>query len=121
MPTRDWHVAFGIASALAGVVLIVSPFASIAALTLVVGPMAIVLGLTEVVIALMMRVELGCLAPAPAAPCSTVAPPALTAGAVSAGEQRIAARPDGQTPPRPVPTPHGRGGPRSERAATVEQ
>ncbi|MFG2859127.1 HdeD family acid-resistance protein [Streptomyces sioyaensis] len=66
MPARGWHVAFGIISALAGIVLIVSPFASIAALLLVVGIMAIVVGLTEVVRALMMRVEVGRLAPAPA-------------------------------------------------------
>ncbi|ARH89295.1 MULTISPECIES: HdeD family acid-resistance protein [Streptomyces] len=67
MPARGWHVAFGIISALAGIVLIVSPFASIAALTLVVGVMAIVLGLTEVARAIMFRVEVGRLAPAPAA------------------------------------------------------
>ncbi|MFE4334006.1 HdeD family acid-resistance protein [Streptomyces sp. NPDC056831] len=67
MPARGWHVAFGIISALAGIVLVVSPFASIAALTLVVGIMAIVLGLTEVVRAVMLRVEMGRLAPAPAA------------------------------------------------------
>ncbi|TXC97356.1 HdeD family acid-resistance protein [Streptomyces sp. ISID311] len=66
MPARGWHVAFGIISALAGIVLIVSPFASIAALLLVVGIMAIVVGLTEVVRALMMRVEVGRLAPAAA-------------------------------------------------------
>ncbi|MFI1306195.1 HdeD family acid-resistance protein [Streptomyces sioyaensis] len=67
MPARGWHVAFGIISALAGIVLIVSPFASIAALTLVVGVMAIVLGLTEVVRAIMLRIEVGRIAPAPAA------------------------------------------------------
>ncbi|MFI7095554.1 HdeD family acid-resistance protein [Streptomyces lydicus] len=66
MPARGWHVAFGIISALAGIVLIVSPFASIAALLLVVGIMAIVVGLTEVARAVMMRVEVGRLAPAPA-------------------------------------------------------
>ncbi|MFF2467645.1 HdeD family acid-resistance protein [Streptomyces mirabilis] len=66
MPARGWYVAFGIIRALAGIVLIVSPFTSIAALTLVVGIMAIVLGLTEVVRAVMMRVEMGRLAPAPA-------------------------------------------------------
>ncbi|MFI1436416.1 HdeD family acid-resistance protein [Streptomyces lydicus] len=66
MPARGWHVAFGIISALAGIVLIVSPFASIAALLLGVGIMAIVVGLTEVGRALMMRVEVGRLAPAPA-------------------------------------------------------
>ncbi|MGX4694025.1 HdeD family acid-resistance protein [Streptomyces sp. JNUCC 63] len=67
MPARGWQVAFGIISALAGIVLIVSPFASITALTLVVGIMAIVLGLTEVVRAIRMRVEVGRLAPATAA------------------------------------------------------
>ncbi|PBC85952.1 Short repeat of unknown function [Streptomyces sp. 2112.3] len=66
MPARGWHVAFGIISALAGIVLIVSPFASIAALLLVVGIMAIVVGLSEVGRALMMRVEVGRLAPPPA-------------------------------------------------------
>jgi uncharacterized membrane protein HdeD (DUF308 family) len=66
MPARGWHVAFGIIGALAGIVLIVMPFASIAALTLVVGVMAIVLGLTEVVRAIRMRVEVGHLAPATA-------------------------------------------------------
>ncbi|MEU5541428.1 DUF308 domain-containing protein [Streptomyces sioyaensis] len=66
MPTRGWHVAFGIISALAGIVLIVSTLTSIAALLLVVGIMAIVVGLTEVGRALMMRVEGGRLAPAPA-------------------------------------------------------
>ncbi|MER5974122.1 HdeD family acid-resistance protein [Streptomyces sp. NPDC002055] len=63
MPARGWHAAFGIISALAGIVLIVSPFTSIAALTLVVGIMAIVLGLSEVVRAIMMRGEIGRLAP----------------------------------------------------------
>lgn len=81
MPAPGWHVAVGIISALAGIVLIVSPFASIAvgvqvsqrstptiaALTLVVGIMAIVLGLTEVVRAIMMGAEMGRLVPAPAA------------------------------------------------------
>lgn len=81
MPAPGWHVAFGIISALAGIVLIVSPFASIAVgvqvsqrstptiaeLTLVVGIMAIALGLTEVVRAIMMHAEMGRLAPAPAA------------------------------------------------------
>ncbi|MET9452811.1 HdeD family acid-resistance protein [Streptomyces cinerochromogenes] len=59
MPARGWHVAFGIIGALAGIVMIVMPFASIAALTLVVGVMAIVLGVTEVVRAVRTRAEIG--------------------------------------------------------------
>ncbi|MFF5536636.1 HdeD family acid-resistance protein [Streptomyces cinerochromogenes] len=59
MPARGWHVAFGIIGAMAGIVMIVMPFASIATLTLVVGVMAIVLGLTEVVRAIRTRVEIG--------------------------------------------------------------
>ncbi|MFF4793062.1 HdeD family acid-resistance protein [Streptomyces sp. NPDC001276] len=66
MPARGWHVAFGIIGAMAGIVMIIMPFASIAALTLVVGVMAIVLGLTEVVRAIRTRVEAGRLAPATA-------------------------------------------------------
>ncbi|MGW7408414.1 HdeD family acid-resistance protein [Streptomyces sp. NPDC054833] len=62
MPGRGWHVAFGIIGALAGIVMIIVPFASIATLTLVVGVMAIVLGLTEVVRAIRTRVEIGHLA-----------------------------------------------------------
>ncbi|MFF9392290.1 HdeD family acid-resistance protein [Streptomyces griseoluteus] len=62
MPGRGWHVAFGIISALAGIVMIVMPFASIAALTLVAGVMAVILGLTEVVRAIRTRVEIGHLA-----------------------------------------------------------
>ncbi|MER6074875.1 HdeD family acid-resistance protein [Streptomyces sp. NPDC001817] len=62
MPGRGWHVAFGIVGALAGIVMIVMPFASIATLTLVVGVMAIIVGLTEVVRAIRTRVEIGHLA-----------------------------------------------------------
>ncbi|MFB7599974.1 HdeD family acid-resistance protein [Streptomyces sp. NPDC056160] len=62
MPGRGWHVAFGIIGALAGIVMIVMPFASIATLTLVAGVMAIILGLTEVVRAIRTRVEIGQLA-----------------------------------------------------------
>ncbi|MGW5661684.1 HdeD family acid-resistance protein [Streptomyces sp. NPDC003758] len=62
MPARGWHVAFGIIGALAGIVMIIMPFASIATLTLVVGVMAIVLGLTEVVRAIRTRIEIGQLA-----------------------------------------------------------
>ncbi|MEU9317357.1 HdeD family acid-resistance protein [Streptomyces sp. NPDC048295] len=59
MPARGWHVAFGIIGTMAGIVMIIMPFASIATLTLVVGVMAIVLGLTEVVRAIMTRVAIG--------------------------------------------------------------
>ncbi|MEU4034942.1 HdeD family acid-resistance protein [Streptomyces collinus] len=62
MPGRGWHVAFGIIGAMAGIVMIVMPFASIAILTLVVGVMAIIVGLTEVVRAIRTRVEIGHLA-----------------------------------------------------------
>ncbi|MFF8911107.1 HdeD family acid-resistance protein [Streptomyces olivaceoviridis] len=62
MPARGWHVAFGIIGTMAGIVMIVMPFASIATLTLVVGVMAIVVGLTEVVRAIRTRVEIGHLA-----------------------------------------------------------
>ncbi|MEU6809978.1 HdeD family acid-resistance protein [Streptomyces sp. NPDC046831] len=62
MPGRGWHVAFGIIGTMAGIVMIVMPFVSIATLTLVVGVMAIVLGLTEVVRAIRTRVEIGHLA-----------------------------------------------------------
>ncbi|MFF4316162.1 HdeD family acid-resistance protein [Streptomyces sp. 900105755] len=62
MPARGWHVAFGIIGTMAGIVMIVMPFASVATLTLVVGVMAIVVGLTEVVRAIRTRVEIGHLA-----------------------------------------------------------
>ncbi|MEU2165841.1 HdeD family acid-resistance protein [Streptomyces chengbuensis] len=59
MPARGWHVAFGIIGSMAGIVMIVMPFASIGTLTLVVGVMAIVVGLAEVVRAIRTRVEIG--------------------------------------------------------------
>ncbi|MFG3480291.1 HdeD family acid-resistance protein [Streptomyces sp. NPDC047980] len=62
MPARGWHVAFGIIGSMAGIVMIVMPFASIGTLTLVVGAMAIVVGLAEVVRAIRTRVEIGHLA-----------------------------------------------------------
>jgi uncharacterized membrane protein HdeD (DUF308 family) len=63
MPARGWMLFSGIIGTLAGIVLIVSPFTSIAALTLVTGIMAIVLGVVEVFHAVRMRVEVGRLAP----------------------------------------------------------
>ncbi|MEV6948398.1 HdeD family acid-resistance protein [Streptomyces sp. NPDC051172] len=62
-PARGWQLFYGIISTLAGIVLIVSPFTSIAALTLAVGVMAVVLGVVEVFQAIRMRVEVGRLAP----------------------------------------------------------
>ncbi|MEU8786266.1 HdeD family acid-resistance protein [Streptomyces sp. NPDC048637] len=59
IPARGWHLFSGIITTLAGIVLIVLPFSSIAALTLVVGIMAIVVGAVEVVHAIKMRVEVG--------------------------------------------------------------
>lgn len=62
-PARGWQLFLGIITTLAGIVLIVSPFSSIAALTLVVGIMAIVLGTVEVFHAIKMRAEVGRLTP----------------------------------------------------------
>ncbi|MDT0455011.1 HdeD family acid-resistance protein [Streptomyces sp. DSM 41527] len=59
IPARGWQIFSGIITTLAGIVLIVMPFGSIAALTLVVGIMAIVVGAVEVFHAIKMRVELG--------------------------------------------------------------
>ncbi|MFG2826974.1 HdeD family acid-resistance protein [Streptomyces sp. NPDC048434] len=59
IPARGWQLFSGIITTLAGIVLIVSPFGSIAALTLVVGIMAIVVGAVEVFHAIKMRVEVG--------------------------------------------------------------
>jgi uncharacterized membrane protein HdeD (DUF308 family) len=55
MPARGWQAVLGIATALAGVVLVVSPFASITALTLVAGIWLLVLGVTETVHAIRLR------------------------------------------------------------------
>ncbi|GGZ01838.1 HdeD family acid-resistance protein [Streptomyces poonensis] len=62
MPARGWMLFSGIIGMLAGIVLIVSPFTSIAALTLVAGVMAIILGVIEVCHAVRMRLEAGRLA-----------------------------------------------------------
>ncbi|MGI5256060.1 HdeD family acid-resistance protein [Streptomyces angustmyceticus] len=59
IPARGWQVCLGILTTLAGIVLIVLPFGSIAALTFVVGIMAIVLGVVEVFHALKLRAEVG--------------------------------------------------------------
>ncbi|MFD8566758.1 HdeD family acid-resistance protein [Streptomyces sp. NPDC059639] len=62
MPGRGWMLFAGSIGMLAGIVLIVSPFTSIAALTLVVGVMAIGLGVIEVCHAIRMRLDVGRLA-----------------------------------------------------------
>jgi uncharacterized membrane protein HdeD (DUF308 family) len=59
MPARGWQLFLGVTTLLAGMVLIVLPFGSIAALTLVTGIMAIVLGVVEVFHAIQLRVEAG--------------------------------------------------------------
>lgn len=55
MPARGWQIFIGAVSAVAGVVLIVSPFESAVALTIVAGIWLIALGLTEIVTALRLR------------------------------------------------------------------
>ncbi|MEU6389390.1 HdeD family acid-resistance protein [Streptomyces sp. NPDC046939] len=59
MPARGWMLFSGIIGMLAGIVLIVSPFTSIAALTLVTGVMAVVFGVMEAAHAVRMRLEAG--------------------------------------------------------------
>lgn len=48
MPTRGWQIFLGVITALAGVVLIVSPFETLAVLTLVTGIWLIVVGVVEI-------------------------------------------------------------------------
>ncbi|WP_419999823.1 HdeD family acid-resistance protein [Streptomyces boninensis] len=55
MPARGWHIALGIMSALAGVVLLVSPFESIAVLTIVAGAWLVAMGIMEIMTALKLR------------------------------------------------------------------
>lgn len=55
MPARGWQVFLGIVSALAGVVLIVSPLESVAVLTLLGGIWLIAVGAAEIVTAFMVR------------------------------------------------------------------
>ncbi|MEV0219325.1 HdeD family acid-resistance protein [Streptomyces sp. NPDC050704] len=55
MPARGWQILLGILSFLAGVVLIVSPFESIAILTTVGGCWLLALGLTELITAIQLR------------------------------------------------------------------
>jgi uncharacterized membrane protein HdeD (DUF308 family) len=52
VPARGWQVFLGIVSFLAGIVLIVSPFASVAVLTLVGGWWLVAVGIAEIVTAI---------------------------------------------------------------------
>ncbi|MGO4635388.1 HdeD family acid-resistance protein [Streptomyces sp. 2RAF24] len=55
MPARGWQIALGVVSALAGVVLIVSPLESVAVLTVLGGIWLLVVGVAEIVTAFMVR------------------------------------------------------------------
>ncbi|MFE4665970.1 HdeD family acid-resistance protein [Streptomyces sp. NPDC056716] len=55
MPARGWQIFLGIVTFLAGIVLIVSPFESIAVLTLVAGIWLLAVGIVEIITAVMMR------------------------------------------------------------------
>ncbi|MGK5543756.1 HdeD family acid-resistance protein [Streptomyces sp. URMC 127] len=59
LPARGWQAFLGIVSVLAGIVVITSPFASIAVLTLVVGILLIVMGVIEVGHGIGLRTRLG--------------------------------------------------------------
>ncbi|MFD4525002.1 HdeD family acid-resistance protein [Streptomyces sp. NPDC058470] len=55
VPARSWQIFLGIVSFLAGIVLIVSPFESVAVLTLVGGLWLLAVGITEIVTAFRIR------------------------------------------------------------------
>ncbi|MER8070545.1 HdeD family acid-resistance protein [Streptomyces sp. NPDC094034] len=55
LPARGWQLFLGVVTCLAGVVLIVSPFGSLAVLTLVAGIWLVILGVVEVVHAVQLR------------------------------------------------------------------
>ncbi|MEU7071364.1 HdeD family acid-resistance protein [Streptomyces narbonensis] len=55
MPARGWQIFLGIVSAVAGVVLIVSPLESVTVLTVLAGIWLIMVGLVEIVTAFMIR------------------------------------------------------------------
>ncbi len=55
MPARGWQVFLGIVTFIAGIVLIVSPFRSVAVLTLVAGIWLVVVGIVEIVTAFGIR------------------------------------------------------------------
>lgn len=55
LPARGWQIFLGVITALAGIVLIVSPIASIAALTIFAGVWLVIVGITEVVYGISLR------------------------------------------------------------------
>lgn len=55
MPARGWHVFLGIVTFVAGIVLIDSPFRSVAVLTLVGGIWLVVVGAVEIITAIRMK------------------------------------------------------------------
>lgn len=55
VPARGWQILLGVLSFLAGVVLIVSPFESVAVLTVVGGCWLLALGITETITAVQLR------------------------------------------------------------------
>ncbi|MET8636176.1 HdeD family acid-resistance protein [Streptomyces sp. NPDC004074] len=55
VPARGWQILLGVVTFVAGVVLIVSPFTSIAVLTLVAGWWLLVVGVVEIVTAIRIR------------------------------------------------------------------
>ncbi|MGW2601791.1 HdeD family acid-resistance protein [Streptomyces klenkii] len=59
LPARGWQVFLGVISVLAGIVVITSPFESIAVLTMVVGIMLVVMGVIEVGHGIRLRARLG--------------------------------------------------------------
>ncbi|MFF0200941.1 HdeD family acid-resistance protein [Streptomyces sp. NPDC005017] len=59
MPARGWQIALGVLTFVAGVVLIDSPFESVAVLTLVGGIWLLVVGVTEIVTAFYIRGRAG--------------------------------------------------------------
>ncbi|GAA3085419.1 HdeD family acid-resistance protein [Streptomyces roseofulvus] len=63
MPARGWQVFLGVVSAIAGVVLIVSPLESVAVLTLLGGIWLIAVGAAEIVTAIQVRSRAGRLPP----------------------------------------------------------
>jgi len=55
MPARGWHIFLGVLTFIAGIVLIDSPFRSVAVLTLVGGIWLVVVGITEIITSFRIR------------------------------------------------------------------
>jgi uncharacterized membrane protein HdeD (DUF308 family) len=73
LPGRGWNIFVGVISLIAGVVVLASPFESMATLALVVGIWLIVIGLMEVVTAFGIRAATKKVAPEPTAEAAPVA------------------------------------------------